>query len=141
MPDFNTSKALDFSAGSGRMYGNAQAISLPDPELLRRRYDLLVNSLRASNPAAVHHLLFFDDLTEGEFESIMRRFCVIKVFARFFDKQYLSKHLPVHEELGIFARRYELYNAFFNFLLRCNISLVGVPHLYYRWNSDLRNAS
>ena len=52
----------------------------------------------------VNSMLAFNDLTEQEFESIMRRSCVIKIAARLFDKQYLDAHFPDHEEYGIFAR-------------------------------------
>ena len=52
----------------------------------------------------VNSFLSFTDLTEAEFESIMRRSCVVKIAARMFDKQYLDRHLPNHEDFGIFAR-------------------------------------
>ncbi|CAK0856925.1 unnamed protein product, partial [Prorocentrum cordatum] len=52
----------------------------------------------------VNSMLAFSDLTEQEFESIMRRSCVIKIAARLFDKQYLGAHFPEHEEYGTFAR-------------------------------------
>ena len=54
----------------------------------------------------------FSEVTNAEFESIMRRSCVIKIFARFFDQVYLESHLPEHEQFGIFARRPDLPELF-----------------------------
>ena len=52
----------------------------------------------------VNSVLSFADLTEGEFESIMRRSCVVKVAARLFDRSYLENNVPNHGRYGIFAR-------------------------------------
>lgn len=52
----------------------------------------------------VNSLLAFNDLTEDEFESIMRRSAVIKIAARLSDRQYLEANFPSHAEYGIFAR-------------------------------------
>ena len=52
----------------------------------------------------VNSLMDFESVGELEFESILRRSCVIKIFARFFDAQYLAKHLANSEEYGIFPR-------------------------------------
>ena len=76
----------------------------------RLPYAILTRMIRLSGwvRMEVNSVLPFGSLTEGEFESIMRRSCVIKIFARFFDKQYLERHLQNHEELGIFSRNPEL---------------------------------
>ena len=47
----------------------------------------------------------FNEVTAAEFESIMRRSAVIKIFARFFDRQYLLAHLPDHEQYGSFMSK------------------------------------
>ena len=60
----------------------------------------------------VNSALEFYDIQEADYESIMRRSCVIEIYARFFDQAYLSAHLPNHEEYGIFARKPHLESAF-----------------------------
>ena len=76
----------------------------------RLPYAILTRMIRLTGwvRMEVNSVLPFGTLGEDEFESIMRRSCVIKVFARFFDKQYLDKHLEDHQSMGIFARRLEL---------------------------------
>ena len=40
----------------------------------------------------VNAALEFYDITEQEYESILRRACLIKMHARFFDQAYLGEH-------------------------------------------------
>ena len=60
----------------------------------------------------VNSIIEFADVTEGEFESIIRRACIFKIYSRFFDKDYLSAHFPNHERYGVFARKPHLQQAF-----------------------------
>ena len=46
----------------------------------------------------------FFEITEDNVESIVRRFAVIKIAAKFYEKAFLTSVLPNHEEFGIFAR-------------------------------------
>ncbi|CAK0911900.1 unnamed protein product, partial [Prorocentrum cordatum] len=77
-------------------------------EGLRRRppYAVLTRMIRLLGwvKREVNSTLAFSDFTEQEFESIMRRSCVIEIAARLFDKQYLGARFPDREECGIFAR-------------------------------------
>ena len=52
----------------------------------------------------LNKLIQFDDVTEQNFESIIRRIVLIKILARFFDKKYLERYNGNHEQFGIFAR-------------------------------------
>ena len=60
----------------------------------------------------VNSALEFYDISELEYESILRRACLIEIYARFFDQAYLDKHLPNHEDFGIFGRKPHLEHAF-----------------------------
>jgi hypothetical protein len=60
----------------------------------------------------VNSVMEMEGVREEEFESMLRRSCVIKIYARLFDKDYLDKHLPDHESVGIFARKPHLSSAF-----------------------------
>jgi hypothetical protein len=48
--------------------------------------------------------LHLEPLEHAAFEALLRRFVVIALKARFYDRLYLEKNLPNHEEFGIFAR-------------------------------------
>ena len=52
----------------------------------------------------LNRIFHFEEITEQNIESILRRFAVIKIHAKFYEKQYLDKHLADHEQYGIFAR-------------------------------------
>ena len=60
----------------------------------------------------VNSALEFYDTTEAEYESILRRGCLIEIFARFFDQSYLDEHLPDHMSYGVFGRKPHLETAF-----------------------------
>ena len=60
----------------------------------------------------VNSALKFYDITEQEYESILRRACLIEIYGRFFDKAHLDLHLSNHESYGIFGRKPHLEEAF-----------------------------
>ncbi len=48
--------------------------------------------------------LHLEPLEHAAFEALLRRFLVIALKARFYDRIYLQKNLPQHEQFGVFAR-------------------------------------
>ena len=51
-----------------------------------------------------NRLFKFEEITEENFESILRRCAVIRIFSKFFEPIFLERHLPDHEKYGIFKR-------------------------------------
>jgi hypothetical protein len=52
----------------------------------------------------MNHLMTFRNVTEADFESILRRSLIVRIAARFFDRAYLEKRMKNSEDFGIFAR-------------------------------------
>ena len=52
----------------------------------------------------LNSLLRFTNVQERSFGSILRRSLVWQVFARFYDADYVRKHVPRGSEVGIFPR-------------------------------------
>ena len=52
----------------------------------------------------VNKFLVFDDITEQNVESLMRRLAVVKIQARFFDRMYVEQNFGDAAAAGIFAR-------------------------------------
>ena len=52
----------------------------------------------------LNKLFTFDEITETNFESILRRCAIVRIQAKFFEAQDLKKHSPDHETYGVFAR-------------------------------------
>ena len=48
-------------------------------------------------------LFRFYEVTERDFESIVRRVAIVVIKARFFDRLYLETHFPRHQEYGVFC--------------------------------------
>ena len=80
----------------------------------RMPYAILTRMIRILGWTRVetNSVLDFLGVSEGEFESIMRRSLVITVHARMFDRQYLEKAFPDHDRHGIFARDPSLEQKF-----------------------------
>ena len=76
----------------------------------------------------VNSLLAFAEMTEKDFESVLRRSCVIPVLARFFDKKYLDKHFPNHEACGVFPRDPELTVKFRDLTYGAGFQLLALSH-------------
>ena len=68
----------------------------------------------------VHSLIDFETVTEKELQSIMRKSCVIKAFARFFDTAYLDHHgMEDAARYGRFPRKVDLTEKFQTGVYHC----------------------
>ena len=52
----------------------------------------------------LNKLIQFSDISEANFESVLRRIALIKIQAQFFEERYLKQQRKDHEKFGVFKR-------------------------------------